>query len=296
MSDWSPRTEAQVEEGVAFSGVSLVTNAITGALKFGVGLVYGSPALMAGALYSINDVLSSAAVNVSLRLARRQPTEGYPWGFEKAEYIATGMTGVILGVAVTGVFVYQFSQLVSSDVAPPHITALGVAVLSIFVSGYMYLRAASIARRLRSPALHTTSEHFKADAISSVAVLVGIGAAALGFHLIDRMVAVFEIGHIIFLAGELVGAAIAGLMDRGLPAEEVDMIRRACLEVPGVEEVVRVRSRKGVRTCWVDVVVGVPAEMSVAHAHGLTRRAAAAIRAVIGESVEGRVRFQAAAA
>ena len=292
---WYPRTEAQIAKGIAFSALSVVTNAAMGTLKFLVGLAYGSPALMAGALYSVNDVLSSIAVNISLRVSGREPTDDYPWGFEKAEFLATGMTGVVLGVAVTGVFVYQYQDLVSSRVAPPHITALGVAVLSIFVSGYMFRRAHHFSRELSSPALHTTAEHSKADAISSVAVLVGIGAAGLGFHVVDRIVAIFEIGHIVFLAGELIGHAMGGLMDRSLPDEDLDMIRQACIDVEGVEAVLHVRSRKGSRSCWVDVVVRVPEELTVAQAHGLTEQAVSAIRAVIGESARSHVRFQAAA-
>jgi cation diffusion facilitator family transporter len=289
---WQPRTETQTAEGVAFSMLSVATNAAMGVMKFAVGVAYGSPALMAGALYSVNDLLSSVAVSVSLRLSGREPTREYPWGFEKAEFVATGITGVVLTIAVSGVFVYQFKDLVSSQVAPPHITALGVAVLSIFVSGYVYHRARELSRELSSPALHTTAEHSKADAISSVAVLIGIGAAAMGLHVVDRIVAVFEIGHIMFLAGELLGAAIMGLMDHSLPMEDLEMIRRACVEVNGVEEVVKVRSRKGSRSCWVDVVVSVSRELTVDEAHELTGRAAHAIREVLGESSQSRVRFQ----
>ena len=38
------------------------------------------------------------------------------------------------------------------------------AVLSIFVSGALYRRAEHLSHAIRSPALHTTAHHSKADA------------------------------------------------------------------------------------------------------------------------------------
>lgn len=264
-------------------------------LKFGVGAVYGSQALMVGALYSVNDVLSSFAVNISLRMSRRGPNAQYPWGYEKAEFLATGLTGAVLLMAVTGVAIYQFNDLIAwTSAAPPHITALGVAILSIFVSGYMHQRADRLAHELSSPALHTTSEHSKADAISSVAILIGVGAATLGFQIIDKIVAIFEIGHIYLLAGEFLFKATKGLMDASLPEEDVELIRDACAAVPGVKRIAAVRTRKGIRRCWVDVVVVVSGELTVGEAQHLTEDAAEAVRGVLGPAAETSIKFQGA--
>ena len=293
-ADWEAKSEADVARGIEFSMLSLATNAAMGSIKFGVGFVSGSPALMAGALYSINDVLASIAVNVSLRLVGRRPSREFPWGFEKAEFLATLLTGTVLAVAVSGVFVYQLNDLISSNRAPPHITALGVAVVSIVVSGYLYRRAHGLSHELQSPSLHTAAEHSKADAISSIAVVIGVGAATVGLHFVDRIVAIFEIGHIFFLAGELLYAGAAGLMDRSLPKEDIRLIRDACADVDGVGEVLHTRTRRGTRTRWVDVVISVPRELTVSEAHGLATQAADAIGDVIGDSAQSRVRFRAA--
>jgi cation diffusion facilitator family transporter len=288
------RSEADLETGLNFSVLSVATNGGMGVLKFGVGLFSGSQALMAGALYSINDVLASIAVNVSLRLSSRDPTERHPWGWERAEHLATAFTGTVLAIAVTGVFLYQFKDLITLHTAPPHITALGVAVLSIFVSGFLFRRAHHLSHVLVSPALHTTAEHSKADAISSVAVIIGIGAASIGLHIIDRLVAVFEIGHIVFLAGELMVAASRGLMDISLPEEDVSLVREACQKVPGIERVPVIRTRKGGRSSWVDVVVDVAGGLSVRDAHAIAARARRAVLGVLGSNVEIQVKFRSA--
>ncbi len=279
--------------GLRFSLINLFANLAMGSLKFGVGILSGSQALMAGALYSVNDVLSSIAVNISLRFSRRKPSEQFPYGFEKAEVMATGITGVVLVVAVSGVFVYQIKDILTLHTGPVHITALGVALLSIFVSGHLFRRGHHLAHALPSPALHTTAHHCKADAISSVAVVIGLGAATLDFHIIDRFVAVFEICHIMVLAGEFLIASGKGLMDRSLPEQDLDLIRRACGEVAEVEDVAQLRTRQGARCRWVELLVSVSPELSVSEAHRITEQTARSVREALGPDTKARVSYQA---
>lgn len=286
-------SEDDLALGLRFSVISLFTNLAMGSLKFGVGMLSGSQALMAGALYSVNDVLSSIAVNISLRFSRRKPSEQFPYGFERAEFMATGITGVVLAVAVSGVFVYQIKDILTLHTGPVHITALGVAVLSIFVSGHLFYRGHHLAHALPSPALHTTADHCKADAISSVAVVIGIGAATLDFHLIDRFIAVFEIGHIMVLAGEFLVASGQGLMDRSLPEQDLSTIRHACGEVAGVEGVASLRTRQGGRYRWVELLVIVSPDLSVSEARRIADQTVRAVGEALGPDTNVRVSYQA---
>jgi cation diffusion facilitator family transporter len=231
-------------------------------------------------------------VNISLRFSRRRPDEQFPFGYEKAEHLATAVTGVVLAVAVTGVFLYQIKDILTLHQGPTHINAVGVAVLSIVVSGALYRRGEHLAHSLGSPALHTTAEHSKADSISSIAVLFGVGAAALDFHLIDRLVAVFEIGHIVILAGEFLLHAARGLVDRSLPEADEALVLAACTEVPGVLGVAQLRTRSGTRMHWVDVVVTVSDELPVSDAHEIVTLAAKAILGSLGPGARPRVSFQ----
>jgi len=84
-------------------------------------------------------------------------------------------------------------------------------------------------------------------------------------------------------------------MDAGLPEEDVEMVRDACADVPGVERVATVCSRKGIHHCWVDVVVIISGELTVGEAKHLTDDVEDAVRSVLGPSAETNVKFQGAA-
>jgi predicted Co/Zn/Cd cation transporter (cation efflux family) len=74
--------------GIRVSWISLLVSLALAGMKCGIGIMAGSRALVACALYSLNDALSAAVALISLRLARRpadhRPAEADP----KAEFVA----------------------------------------------------------------------------------------------------------------------------------------------------------------------------------------------------------------
>jgi divalent metal cation (Fe/Co/Zn/Cd) transporter len=87
--------------------VTLAVSSGLGVLKIVVGIMAGSRALVASALYSINGVLSAIVVITSMRIARRSPDDSHPYGYGKAEFVAVGVVSVILAGAVVYIIVHH---------------------------------------------------------------------------------------------------------------------------------------------------------------------------------------------
>ncbi len=261
-------------------------------LKIGVGLLTGSHALLASALYSINDVLSSIAVAVGLRVGARRPDSMHSYGYGNAEFIAVGIISLSIAIGVFLMFFFSLVDVLTGVDGPPHFTALSLAALSMITSWVLARRGHRLAAELESPALSTSADHHHADAVGSFAAVLGVGGALLGFHVLDRLVALFETLHVIALSGTLLAKSVKGLMDTALPEEDVQLVEQACLRVPSIERVARIRSRRIGTRAWVDVAVAVPGHLSVGHAHQITMQVRRAIHRVLGPSAFAQVRFQ----
>jgi cation diffusion facilitator family transporter len=279
-------------EATRFAGLTLAVDALMALFKIVVGLFSGSHAVLASALYSINDVLSAIAVAVSLRFGYRKPNDANPYGYGKAEFIAVGIVSLAIAIGVCAMLLYSILDVMKGVSGPPHAVALIVAVISAVVNWRLARRGRALADALQSPALTTSAEHHSADAIGSAATVAGAGAALLGFHAADRYVAIIETLHLVALSGILLAQSTKGLMDAALPEEDTELIESACRAVSGVEDVVGIRSRSVGRDTWVDVAVAVEPELPVARAHELRRQVQRAIVDVIGRGVVAQVRFQ----
>jgi len=275
-----------------FSSLTLALNAGMGLLKVVIGMMAGSRALVASALYSINDVLSGMVVMISIRLARRPPDADHPYGHGKAEFVAIGIVSTILVGAVIYVLTHSVAAIVSGVEAPPHLIVLPVAAVSLLTNTFLANRGRCVAKRTESPVVETAAEHNHADAVSSAATMIGVGGAALGLHVLDPIVAIFETVHIVWLAGSLFGHSLRGLMDAALPPTAVSVISNACASVPGVLGVSMLRTRQVGAYAWVDAEVQISSETLVDDADEICREVQYAIRSAVPFEVMSQVKFQ----
>ncbi len=83
----------QANRAVAVSAIGL---AVTGAMKLLIAVLTGSMGLLGDALHNLSDVSTSLLVFHGFLASKRTPTDGYPYGYERAEDLA----GVGIAVVV----------------------------------------------------------------------------------------------------------------------------------------------------------------------------------------------------
>ncbi len=278
--------------GMRFSVMNLFVNLILGVIKGMVGFLSGSHALKASALYSINDVLSAIIVIVSLKVGGRPADKDHAYGHGKAEFVAIAMMSFVMVAGVFFIVYYSLTDIIRGLEGPPHFSALLVAALCVVVGELLARMGFCAARHTEgSVSLKSSAKHNRADAVSSLAVVVGVGGALLGLHWLDPIVAIFETIHISILSGEFFGKAVKGLMDSSLTNKELSRISRAGGKVPGVSRVVMLRSRKMGSVAYVDIIVEVPGDVAVGQADEVAQRVRTTTRKVLGRAVETHVRF-----
>lgn len=297
MTDHTPQTTARElanrTEARRYAGLALSVSSVMAAFKITVGLLAASHALLASALYSVNDILSSIAIAVSIRIGSRKADENHPYGYGKAEFIAVAVTSLAIAIAVFFMFFFSVVDILNGVPGPPHFIAMSLAAISLIVSWTMSRKAHHLSVKLKSPAVSTSAAHNHADAEGSFAALIGIGGAILGLHVLDRIIAVLETLHLIALSGTLLAKAVKGLMDMAIPEEDVELVEEACNRIEGVERVQFIRSRRAGSATWLDVAVAVPADLRVAEAHEIRRKIQGAVWGVLGPQVTTQVAFRA---
>ncbi len=219
------------------SVVALLVNAGLFAIKFWGFLMSGSIALFSDAMNSLLDIASSTAVLVSIRVSGQAPDREHPFGHARAEPIAGFIIAVV--ACVLGVEVIQESVL---KFIFPHqheknnllFGILGAAILAKLLLSEWLRR---IAVRERSPALMASAVDSRNDVLSSVAAVIGVAGAALGFKQADE-IAGLVVGLLILWGGITVFREnIDYLLGRSSSDEALREVRESVAKVPGVEDV-----------------------------------------------------------
>jgi len=251
------------------------------AVKLVGGLVGHSYALVADAAESAFDLFGSLAVWTGVRIADRDATEEYPFGFGKAEALAGASVALLLLIASVGIAVASIHEIRTPHHAPEPWT-LGVLAAVIVVKELMTKRVRRIAQAEGSTALAADAQHHRSDALTSGAAFIGIAVALIGgegWESADDWAALAAAGIIAFNGVALLRTAVADLMDRIASPDVVFAIRSAATAVDDVRAIEKMAVRRAGRGYWVDIHVQADPAMSLEAAHVVSGKVKGAIRA-----------------
>lgn len=245
------------------------------------GWLLNSQALIADGVHTLSDLITDAVVLFAAGKAAASPDREHPYGHGRIETLATVVVGVFLALAALGIGWTAGNRLLEAEIATgPAPAALLFAVLTLVAKEGLYQYTHRVARRLNSRMLEANAWHNRTDAISSLFVLVGVGAAVAGFPWADALAALIVALFILHIAWRLIRRSAAELIDTALDPAEVRGIHRTIMDVPGVKDAHMLRTRRHGSEVMADVHVQVAPMISVSEGH---RIADAVHDAVTGE-------------
>jgi cation diffusion facilitator family transporter len=261
--------------------VGLAINVFLIIVKFFIGLLTGSMALIADGLHSLSDMLTDIIVIVGAYFSDMPPDESHPYGHGKIETFSA--LGVSLFLIATGgaIAVDSGLALYSHQSFIPGFPVIGAALVSIVLKEILYHATRRVARQTHSPSVLANAWHHRSDALSSVAVLLGGVAGLFGFDHGDQVAGIVVGIMVTGAGGSIASGAIGDLMERSIGEADLKTIR-ACLEAhPKARSWHRLRTRKVGREIFLDAHVLVDPALTVAEGHAVAHEIQEAICAQI---------------
>lgn len=263
---------------------TLALNALVSAGKIVVGTLSGSLAMVADGFHSMVDGLNNVAGLVVTGFAYAPPDEGHPYGHRKFETAAS----VVIGLALLGV-AYHVVEEAFRGVARPRPASVGVLNWAVMLAtlGVNFVVAAYEARagRLLSSAfLQADAAHTRSDIFVTLGVMASFAANRAGLGWADPVAALLIAGLIATMAVRILVGSFHTLTDRAV--FRTDALAPLVLDVPDVRSCGEIRTRGGPGAVYVDLVVHVDGEMSLARAHAVADRVEAALMRAHPEIVD----------
>jgi len=266
------------------AAISIFASASMAAAKFIVGIIIGSLALVSEALHSSVDVIATVITWMVVRVSDLPADEEHHYGHGKFESVSALGVIAILYVLAGGILVEAWSRL-REGTPPPSISAVPFAVLLIDIA-VNFWRARALrrtARETQSQALAADALHFTSDVLGSVAVIIGLALAGLGFWWGDAAAAIAVAIMIAALGLRMARATVETLLDRA-PEGVSEKARSAIEQVAGVFGVERVRARMVGSTHFVDAIVKVPRTYPIDRVDEVKRKVQEAVSGALGDA------------
>lgn len=257
------------EKGIRTTIIGIAINIVLAILKGVAGILGNSFALVADAIESISDVLTSTVVFIGLKVASKEPDEDHPYGHGKAEPLAATIVGLALAIAAVLIIVQAIHNILTPHKLPATFT-LYVLVLVVFVKEILFRYVIKTGHETESHAIKADAWHHRSDAITSAAVFIGILIARIGgedYESADDWAALFASGIILYNSYTIIKPALAEIMDTAPHPDIVAQVKNIAAKVVGVRGVEKCFVRKMGFDYYVDIHVEVDGDLSVREGH-----------------------------
>ncbi|XP_031114107.1 metal tolerance protein 2 [Ipomoea triloba] len=287
----------QGEEGEKIFRLGLAADVGLATAKAFTGYVCGSTAIIADAAHSISDVVLSGVALLSYKAAKAPKDKEHPYGHGKFESLgALGISAMLLatggGIAwhaldvLMGVWT-AVPEGVNQSLAHQHIhghhhgagghhhgidmdhpvLALNMTILSIAVKEGLYWITKRAGERTGSGLMKANAWHHRADAVSSLVALIGVGGSFLGVKFFDPLAGLVVAGMILRAGLETGYQSVLELVDAAIPSHILEPFRSTILQVEGVKGCNHLRGRRAGSFLYLDVNIEVDPFSSVSAAH-----------------------------
>jgi len=279
--------QVDVERGRASQRVTVVgavVNAVLILFKFLAGVFGHSQALIADAVHSGSDLFTDVVVLYGLRIGRKAPDEEHPFGHARMETLAS----VFVGLSLIGTALYlgidaSLNIHRHTEYHPTSLALVGAGV-SIALKEALYHYTVHIGRRIQSRLILANAWHHRSDALSSVAVLLGVAGTLINpsWHILDSFAALLVSFFIVKVGLEILRDGFREFTDRAPQPKILEKISNCTRSVEGVLDMhdLRVRTSGGLSQMEAHIVVD--GKLTVAEGH----RIAKAVEGCLAEEVE----------
>lgn len=262
------------------SWISTIGNAVLSFSKITTGLIAGSLAVVGDGIDSAIDVIISIVMILTARIVSRPPSQKYPYGYEKAESVATKILSLVIFYAGVQMLMSSVLSLFSSEPRVlPGIITIYVTIFSIVgklaLSYYQFRQGKSI----KSSMLIANAVNMRNDVIISFGVLIGLAFTfILKLPILDSVTGLLISMFIIKSSISIFFDSNVELMDGVKDITVYDKIFKAVERVPNAFNPHRVRSRQIGNMYMIALDIEADGEITLNEAHAIAEEVEESIK------------------
>ena len=231
---------------------SIVLSVFLVGFKYLLGTLSGSMALIADAVHSFADVISSFAVFIGIRLSKRK-SRAFPYGLYKVENLISLVISLLIfgaGFEVVKTAIMQDGEMILTLV-PLSIGSYLFIMTAIYAFSRYELRQGE---ETGSPSLIADAQQLKADLFSYLVIIGGLIGSYFYLSL-DRIMTVIVAFFIGRSGWRIFVDAIRVLLDASVDFTTLDRVKTITSQDPHVREIKELRGRSSGRYKFIEMVL-----------------------------------------
>ena len=276
----TPRNGPEIQRGRKITLIGAGVNLLLIAIKFFAGLFGHSQALIADAVHSVSDLFTDAVVLLGLKMGRKGPDQNHHFGHARYETLASTFVGAALVVVAAYLGIAAAFDIFHHTQSHPTLLTVAAAALAIILKEGLYRYTNHVGRAIKSVAIQANAWHHRSDALSSVAVLLGVGGAQINpdWHILDAYAALVVSLFVLKVGLDVLISSAREFTDTAPTPDIIDRVRSCAGTVSGVIETHDIRVRMSGGLYQMEIHAVVDGGLTVVEGHRIAKKVEACLR------------------
>lgn len=255
------------------SWVGIIGNTILAIAKITIGFISGSLAVIGDGIDTATDILTYFITLLAARIMNKPPNYKYPYGYNRAEAVATKALSFVIFFAGAQLFLSTLLRLIKNEPHQiPTLLAIYVTVFSIVSKAGLAFYQFRIGRKIASNMLIANAKNMRNDILISASVLIGlVFTQILHLPILDLITAMAVSIWIMKIGFEIFMETSRELMD-GTDNPEIYYKIFDAVEEVGAVNPHRVRIRKLSNLYTVALDIEMDGKMTIEEGHIMAKK------------------------
>lgn len=226
-----------------------------------------SQAMIADAVNSGTDILSSLMTYIGGKISENAPDNEHNYGYGKAEYVFSLVISIVMGYLAVTVGFDGVDSLLHKKVFNFSIALIVVCFVTIFLKLGLYLYTRKIGNRDENILILANSEDHRNDVLITFSVLVGIIASKFNIYWLDGVVSVAIAIKIFMVAVDFFKQSYSVLTDKAIDETVKEEIKQIIQGYDDIDHIDKITSKATGKAFIVVIKVSVDGNITVNKSH-----------------------------
>lgn len=254
--------------------VGIVINFLLFIIKFSVGLIVSSIAVMADAFNNLSDAASSLITILGFKLSSKPADREHPFGHGRIEYLSALIVAFMVMLVGVQFIKSSFERIINPTPVSFELIPFILLFVSIFLKVLLSRFNKFIGNKINSSALKAASVDALGDVFTSTCVVISFVAANFTTLPVDGYIGMVVALFIVYSGFSLVKDTISPLLGEAPDPELVDSIKEMVLSydnILGAHDLII--HNYGPGKCMASIHAEIPSDISVVIIHEIIDKA-----------------------
>jgi cation diffusion facilitator family transporter len=245
--------------------ITLLLNCCVAAAKILYGYLTSSVAMMSDGFHSFFDGISNIVGLIGTWIAFHPPDENHPYGHRKYETLFTIIIAAMIFVTCFEILKRVYLFFIDGYKTTVTWASFVVMLITIGVNIFVTLYESKKGKQLGSSFLIADAKHTKSDIFASIAVIISLFFAKMGYYLADPIVGIVITFFIARIGYEILKDASDVLVDA--VCLDTAAIKFVVNSIEGVKGCHDIRTRGSTNCTYLDLHCLVGSDLPIEKAH-----------------------------